>query len=66
MNAESVARGLRLKDDNTGCNHWLDGPTRTVQASWEVGRCAKCHNEVAYKVSAAGERTSEVRLVATS
>jgi hypothetical protein len=53
---------FKLVDDNTGCEHGLDGPTRLVEG-WEAGRCVKCHNEIAYKLSDTGKRTEDVRLL---
>ena len=50
-----------LIEDHTNCQHWLDGPTR-VEGGWEVGRCANCHQEIAYKLKD-GNRTSEAKLV---
>jgi hypothetical protein len=57
-----MSEKFTLVDDDTGCQHWLDGPTRSEE-EWEVGRCATCHNEIAYELNGAGKRTGETRLV---
>ena len=50
-----------LIEDNTNCQHWLDGPTRSEE-EWEVGRCANCQQEIAYKLNG-GKRTRETKVV---
>jgi hypothetical protein len=61
---ESMQRNhiLLQKPDNTGCNHYFDRTPRKIDHV-EVGRCAKCLNEIAIKLDESGKPTGESWIV---
>lgn len=57
--------GFKQVKDDTGCDHFFDGPTRT-ENGWEMGLCSVCKNQVAFKLDRQGQRTGETRLILAS
>ena len=55
---------FKLRPDDTGCNHWIDGPSREDE-NYRYGLCAHCKNQVALKLDESGKPTGESFIVVT-
>jgi len=58
---------ISLVADTTGCRHWLAfNTTKSAVEGFEIGRCPRCHQDVAYALDETGRRTRETKLVSYS